>query len=32
MKTYILSKIKKKDMVLVLGAGDIESFCEFLKN
>ncbi|MBQ3158418.1 MAG: UDP-N-acetylmuramate--L-alanine ligase, partial [Clostridia bacterium] len=32
MKTYILSKIKKKDMVLVLGAGDIESFCEFLKD
>ena len=32
MKKYLFSQVKKNDMVLVLGAGDIEGFCEFLKS
>ena len=31
MKEYVLSKAKKGDILLVLGAGDVESFAGFLK-
>jgi len=31
MKNYILSKVKEGDILLVLGAGDIESFATFIK-
>jgi len=32
MKEYILSKIKNGDILLILGAGDIESFAFFMKS
>ncbi|MBR2909658.1 MAG: UDP-N-acetylmuramate--L-alanine ligase [Clostridia bacterium] len=32
MKRYLIEKTKKNDMILVLGAGDIESFCDYFKN
>ena len=32
MKEHILSKVKDGDILLILGAGDIESFAFFMKS